>query len=423
MALDISSLPPAAAPLPAAPSRLLWTVIFFASALVGMIFMLLIWPGRLATGTLLFWVWVVAIPVVASAAMVLVRFAVYAGVVRRAHAWNTVQREATATAYHRESSAIAVLAQARRISMDDEQNALSKIVSGDLKLAPQVTPDRASVIAARWFDAPAFPAGTKPTLYDATRQDALLETLFASLLAQTAEQVHTLPGNLPLAVKLHVVAPSARVDVRECFKRAWAQCGLREASIDVTSTASDMMALDTWLDETGSAREHATLLVMIGLYNLVSQLPPKNGAEAAVALLVAPDDVVERATLQPMARIYRPRQGVLARFAQALELAMKWGGATVEEIHHVWHCGFDKNGQETLKYTMNERGIDLTNGGHGLDLAVGDAGFVAPWLALACACEHARVYGGAQLVVRHSSPHAVFSVVRPVIRQTQSAGL
>jgi hypothetical protein len=423
MALDISSLPPAAAPLPPPPSRLLWAVVFLGSTLAGAVFMLLIWPRRLATGTPLFWVWVVAIPAVASAAIVLVRYALHAGVVRRAQSWDIVQQEVTASAYQRESAPIAVLSVARRISMDDEQNALSRIVSGELQLVPQATPDRVAVIAARWLDAPSLPPGTEPTQYDAARQDALLETLFASLLKETAEQVDNLPENLPLAVKVYVTAPSARIDVQERFGRAWTQRGLRKATIDIVSKAPDMMALDTWLDETGQAREHATLLVMIGLNNLVSQHPPKNSAETALALLMAPDDVIERAKLQPMARIYRPRQGVLAELAQTLELAMKWGDATVAEIHHVWHCGFDKNGQETLKSTMNERGIDVANGEHGLDQAVGDVGFVTPWLALACACELAHTYGATQLVARHSSPHAVLSIVRPVIRSTHSAGL
>lgn len=423
MALDISSLPPVAEPLPARPSRLLWAVVFFVCVFAGMAFMLLIWPKRLATGTPLFWVWVVVIPAVAAVSVVLVRFAIHATPGRSARSWNVEQRKITTSAYRRESVAVALLAGARRISMKAEQNALSKIVSRDLKLLAQTTPDNATVVMARWFDAPALPAGTPPTRYDAERQDALLEPLFASLLADTAGQIKALPENLPLVIKVHVTAPSARVDVRESFIRTWKQHGLRETSVDIDSEAPDLMALDAWLDETGQAREHATLLVVIKLNDLVSRHPPKKSTEGAVALLMAPDEVAQRMKLRPLARIYRPRQGVLAGLAQTLNLAMKWGNATTDEIHQVWHCGFDESGQKTLMNTLRENGIDLKEGEHALDLAVGDSGSLSPWLALACAYEHAVGYGGAQLIARYGDSHAVLGIVRPVIHASQSAGL
>ena len=82
--------------------------------------------------------------------------------------------------------------------------------------------------------------------------------------------------------------------------------------------------------------------------------------------------------------------------------------------------GFSKT---ALSNALRENGIDLKEGEHALDLAVGDSGSLSPWLALACAYEHAVGYGGAQLIARYGDSHAVLGIVRPVIHASQSAGL
>ncbi|WP_157654066.1 hypothetical protein [Burkholderia ubonensis] len=429
MAIEMSSLPPPAAPLPPPPSRLRWAVVFLACALIGMAIGLLIWPRHLPTATPLFWIAVVGVSLVVASTVVVIRFRAYAGLERAAKSWDARRDAHVADVFRVESRPIVLLAGAYRFSHDDAENTASAIAGGDLLLKSQTTPDKTTAIEARWFGALPYTVGEAPADYDASRQLAVLDGLIAKLLDPVVGQIEMLPPALPLVVRLHVTAPALTESVEERFQLAWRQRGLRDVSAANDPEAPGLMSLDAWLDApSGDARDHATLLVVIELHSLMAERPPKGSAEAGVVLLMAPVDVAQRSRLAPVAQIHRPRQGTVAALRDTLAFALRWGETDAGAIQHLWHSGFDRVGQQALLSATRAGGITLMaeqriSGEHDLDRTVGDSGIAADWLALACACDFAQTFGGPQLVARQSGRESILGVVRATNRPSFPASL
>ncbi|MGU7772642.1 hypothetical protein ACV229_21030 [Burkholderia sp. MR1-5-21] len=429
MAIEMSSLPPPAAPLPPPPSRLRWAVVFLACALTGMAIGLLIWPRHLPTATPLFWIAVVGVPLVAASTVIVIRFCAYAGLERAAKSWDARRDAHVAGVFRVESRPIVLLAGAHCFSHDEAENKASAIASGDLLLKSQSTPDKTTAIEARWFNALPYTVGETPADYDTSRQLAVLDDLIAKLLEPVVGPIGTLPPALPLVVRMHVAAPALTESVEERFRLAWRERDLRDVSVTNEPKAPGLMSLDAWLDAPpGDARDHATLLVVIELHSLMAGRPTKGSAEAGVALLMAPEDVAQRSRLAPVAQIHRPRQGTVATLRDTLGFAVQWGETDAGAIHHLWHSGFDRVGQQALLGATRAGGITLMadqriSGEHDLDRTVGDSGIAADWLALACACDFAQSFGGPQLVARQSGRESILSVVRTTDRPSSAASL
>ncbi len=189
------------------------------------------------------------------------------------------------------------------------------------------------------------------------------------------------------------------------------------------------MSLDTWLDApAGEVRDHATLMVVIELHNLVSEPAPNGSAEVGVALLMVPEDVARRNRLVPIAQIHRPMLGTVSTLADTLKFALQWGTTDASAIQHLWHSGFDIVGKQALLGAVRTSGIVLMSehqapGEYDLDRSVGRCGITADWLALACACDFAQSFGGPQLVARFSGHESVLSVVRTAHRPSSPMSL
>ncbi|MBN3830773.1 hypothetical protein [Burkholderia sp. Ac-20344] len=421
MAIDVDSLPPRLDDAPRSPSPLIGAAVFMICFVVGSTTALLLWPKRYPTATPVFWVAVAIVPLLLSALSALVPWLFYAGTKRSIQAWNDRRDQFVSGVFERESRPIALLGCVCRMPLDDD-NALAKLAEGEHPLAPQQTPDKRTAVAARWFTAPAFSVGTDPREYDAERQRSLLPSLLRSMLDALKHRINALPPDLPLNIALFVDAPSFEEEVRPRMQSIWDGLKLRAYSFGTEPTVPNSMALDAWLDsQDDRSGEHATLLLIVQLHALVSKPPPAGSTEVAIALLMTPQEVAQRHRLNELAHIHRPRQGAIASLQQALSLALKWGGAQPADIHHLWHAGFDKIGQQALLSAVRMENIPLSDGRpvsgeHDIDRLVGDAGIAADWFVLACASEFAQSYGGPQLVARHDGIHSMLTVVRPVLR-------
>ena len=429
MAIDIESLPPRIEAPPRKPSVLVGSLVFIACMVAGSAITLVIWPTHFPTGTPVFWVAVVIVPFVLSTLVTLMPWLSYAGAERSIRAWNGRRDQYVTDAFHRESQPVALLGSACRFPADDVNHQISKVAAGDIMLTPQQAPDRVTTVAARWFPTREYSVETDPREYDAERQQAALPDLLLAMLESLKHRINALPAGLPLNVSLFVDSPSFDESVRIPFQSIWDELALREFTFDDRPVIPDLMSLDTWLDRPAeTAREHATLLVSVQLHDLVRHSAPPGSAEVATALLMVPQHIAERHRLAAHAHIHRPRQGTIASLPQALSLALKWGNVQPADIHHLWHAGFDKLGQQALLSALRAEKIALfesqqVSGEHDVDRLVGDAGIAADWFALACAIEFAHSYGGPQLVARHNRVNSMLAVVRPVLRSPVQTSL
>ncbi|MGS1000387.1 hypothetical protein ACVCH0_01530 [Burkholderia glumae] len=93
MAVDFIRLPPEEPGPDHPPSRLIWTIVFFLIAIVGVFAALLLWPKGESTQTPWFWACVTVYPFGLAAFVVLRRYSVYEGRRLDAIAWNEARKD------------------------------------------------------------------------------------------------------------------------------------------------------------------------------------------------------------------------------------------------------------------------------------------------------------------------------------------
>ncbi|MGS1000385.1 hypothetical protein ACVCH0_01520 [Burkholderia glumae] len=93
MAVDFARLPPEEPGPDHPPSILIWTIVFFLIAIVGVFAVLLLWPKGESTQTPWFWACVTVYPFGLAAFVVLRRYSVYEGRRLDAIAWNDARKD------------------------------------------------------------------------------------------------------------------------------------------------------------------------------------------------------------------------------------------------------------------------------------------------------------------------------------------
>src|SRR5260370_39248034 len=121
---------PAKQPVPdEPPSRLVWTVVFFAVTIVEIFSVLLLWPRGEPTQTPWFWTCLTVYPLGIATFIVLRRYSVFEGRRLDAIAWNDACEQYASGVVDAASRPIDVLAVSYRISSDAEENEISGLAS------------------------------------------------------------------------------------------------------------------------------------------------------------------------------------------------------------------------------------------------------------------------------------------------------
>jgi hypothetical protein len=118
-----------------------------------------------------------------------------------AMAANRVSDDAEQQCHAAASRPLAILGHAWCFSSDDEENALTGLIDGDIRMGPR--PSRAEPntdVNARWIEIPdlSFHAGNELT--ERTRHDAVCEWLLRRLIDSLAPRLAALPARTPLHV-------------------------------------------------------------------------------------------------------------------------------------------------------------------------------------------------------------------------------
>jgi hypothetical protein len=416
-------LPPLSPPVPPPPSAMLWGTIFVLLGISGIALMLFIWPKYLPTATPTFWKATVGLPLSVSALICLLRFWSHAGLIRDANTWDAVRSEYLDILNKKKSRPMYLLGASYRFSMDDEENAVSNVADGKLRVGPQLLPLSSSVVVARWFNDPGGFHSQIPRERDAGRQEALLTGLIQSLISPLLVAIQGLPAKLPLHVSIQLACPDLGSKVGEIFRQIWADLEVPK-SAEISERPVHLTSIETWLGDDSDDGQHATLLVTIELRSLYSRSPPDQSAEVGAALLVVTENVALTHGLDSEAHIYRPAEGTLSTLAETVDTALFWAGLKATEIGHLWYSGFGKNAKDSFLVEMAGSGIKTlsaeSSNEHDLDMVIGRSGLVADWLALVCACKFSQFMGNPQLVARFDGSKTAMCAIRPVERAYSS---
>ena len=414
MAVDFNRLPPEEPVPDNAPSRVLWTVVFLLIAIVGVFAVLLLWPKAEPTQTPWFWTCVTVYPFGVAAFVVLRRYSVYEGRRLDALAWNNAREKYVNDVFDGASRPLAVLAAICRFSSDAKDDDLGKLLDGSAKLEPRAAPKPDSPpVIARWFEKPDADENGIGFRRDDERRSSLLKWAFSMVADTAAEAIRSLPADLRLKVQLVLPDMANTDEALAMWKRQWAKSDFRPVQVSVLAQYPDLRYADAWLDRVSKMLdEEARLIVWVRLNAIHQALPPEGSAEAVVAILLAPEAVVRRLNLVPVAKLHRPNGTDDCSTSDALTRALQWGSVGATEIKRIWQGGLDISNANAATAAVVKAGIGAKS--KNVDYMVGHAGAVAPWLVVAYAASAAVQDGAPQLVVTSGKAGPCFSVMRNV---------
>jgi hypothetical protein len=356
-------------------------------------------------------------PLSVAVFVLLRRYSVYEGRRLDAIAWNDAREKYMNGVFEQAARPLAVLAATYRFSSDANEDAFDKLLDGSVRLEPQTAPKSDSPpVNARWFEEPDSDDDHKRFKSDNERQRHVLAWAFGAVLDEIAGVVRSLPLDLKMAVQLVLPGIENTNEALAAWNKQWEKLNLRPLEATVLTTPPDLMSFDTWLDRVDrELDQEVRLFACVRLNPIYEALPPDGSAESAVAILVAPEDVLSKLVLAPLAMLHRPNGTDECPAEIALARALRWGRLEPAEVNRIWQCGLDATTTKAVTAAVVKAGIDAKPAN--IDYMIGHAGEAVPWLGVTCAAKVASHDGAAQLVVVGSKKGACFAVLRNINAQ------
>ncbi|WP_144444192.1 hypothetical protein [Caballeronia arationis] len=391
---------------PSPPKPVIWLALFVAFMLASVSLTLVTWPKGEPTGSAWFWARVLAFPALAWCVAFGLRLFYYDDETDRLRAEMEVLEADRARAIEFAREPLAVLGSAYACAL------------GEYGVASAIADAKQSALKAR---APRPGEGairhTALTLNADEENPCRYRALFLSLLGELDEALSELPKAVPFEVRLQVPPEMDGDELWETWKHCWEETGHAQTSASLRNVQRGVMAVDEWLDiKAGPALEKLTLFVAAQLH----ADPPENSAEVGVAFLCGWAPLVERLGLKPVALLHRPVETTEPELRDTVTTGLLWGGLSAAELHHVWQAGLAGQDKPSFLSVTTELGLKLGeqegfSGIHDIDIALGQPGEAAGWLAVALATEHAWQSGKPQMIAVREKAFSV-AVVRPASR-------
>ena len=153
--------------------------------------------------------------------------------------------------------------------------------------------------------------------------------------------------------------------------------------------------IDKWLDN--RINDKSLLLI------IAAQVAPEmrqGSTEAMVALLLG--NRLTQDTIPPLAWLHRPERTEPQSLDEGITQAANWVPLEAGQIKHLWLSGLTLEETSAVIPVMAKpllSGVPSPAGRHNIDLIIGGAGYVSPWLAAAVAALAAQQTGSAQLAI------------------------
>lgn len=153
--------------------------------------------------------------------------------------------------------------------------------------------------------------------------------------------------------------------------------------------------IDKWLDN--RINDKSLLLI------IAAQVAPETrqgSTEAMVALLLG--NRLTQDTIPPLAWLHRPERTEPQSLDEGITQAANWVPLEAGQIKHLWLSGLTLEETSAVIPVMAKpllSGVPSPAGRHNIDLIIGGAGYVSPWLAAAVAALAAQQTGSAQLAI------------------------
>ncbi|WP_250516514.1 hypothetical protein [Caballeronia sp. INDeC2] len=394
-------------PRPANP--FVWLGLLLVIMVAGVVITLVTWPKGEPTGTLEFWVSLLARPALVWGIALGLRLVYFDQESERLDAVNEVLRGERNKALQYASEPLAAIACAYLTGAGDS-GLVANILQGASVLEARTSLDGREGIRHSALD-----------LVSDEENPCRYRVCFGRLIASMERTVRGLPLDVPFGVRLQLPADVDRETLRQTWQTCWDEKSMRRCEAKLVPNEQGIMALDEWLDHCGGpVLEKVLLFVAVQLHDV----PPKNSAEAASAVLVGWPQLLSRREIAYLGVLHRPVQGQRDDLKSCVSTALQWGRTTAAEVGDLWQAGLEKDDKGAVNQTMSDLKAGVSSGSdlggvHDIDLALGQPGYASGWLALALSLEHATKTEKPQLAAwREGALH--FAVVQPTVRPHQS---
>ncbi|MFL9998645.1 hypothetical protein PQR34_45755 [Paraburkholderia sediminicola] len=327
MPVELSAIPARRKVHVQPPSRLAWGIGFVVWIAVWVAATLWLWPVGESTHSWHFWAILCELPVVLFAIAYCIPLIWYQfernSVVCHNVAVNYVNR--TTVAYGQEPLLVIGSTYCTALGVSDVAR---KVIAGRTLLGARAGEGKNGE-AVRCTRLPAVqmqgegPEGSgsaqqAPSVFD--RYVAAIDGLLTAIAPVAAHLTDRVP------LRLRVCVPDD-IDAKSLTGRAEKRA--RELGVVADDAASvpvqeGLMLLDTWLDQPpGRQSDCYTLVLALQLY----EIPPENGGETAVGLLIGGPALTESGAASPIAKLHRPVSGAADSASDVLANAIRWGAA------------------------------------------------------------------------------------------------
>ncbi|MDR5735835.1 hypothetical protein QCE47_26295 [Caballeronia sp. LZ025] len=422
MAYDLRRIGPEKPVPPFEPAWIRWAV--FCVILAGGIAVGVVsrWPKGESAHAAWFWTCATVLPILLGSAP----FLFYLGVLqaRRSNAqeYNDDRGDYIRQVQREGGVPLHLLASGFVFSAYEHENTPVSVTEKKLLLQPRSRyPGDGQCVTARWIESPNhcwLPGGDG---VDIARHEEIFRLVADSLVKQISSAIKALPEHLPVLTELGVDTLLPTSSVESIWAEVWKANQLKAVSLPLVRTDTPaLIEVDKWLDGgIPYTLDAVRIMGSVRLATLLSASPVAGTTEAGAVLVFATDTLSKRKRLDSKALLYRPERGDQSDLAQSVRQILFWSRAKEVELEDLWFGGgSDAPLFRTLMEQLDAQGIALAKarelkGHHDIDLRIGSAGFVAPWLAIALASVHANISAHKQLVSVADDEALTLAIVVP----------
>lgn len=373
MSVKLDQLPDPA-PRPKPPRPLPWLGLLVSSLLLGVATTALFGDAKITHEPWRFWSWGLGAPLAGWLLVAGIRWLVYIGRHLWADGWDERREQVILQETRRGRRALHIL--------DSKfYTAFYDVDVADSQLQALIHNQQALKTQASWNEEEGVRHSRLPCMEDEP-PEALLARLFTDAFDSISETLAAFPADYPLSVLLEVNSVLPQNQIQEIWHTVWAEAEIHQSVQFIPGRG--LSVVDDWLDT--RSRETGLLLVVA-----VQIHPPTVAlsAESVVVLLLG--NRLTQKILPPLACLHRPEFTPIADLSTGVEHALDWVPAPAQAVQHAWLCSLPSAGHEafTALLTTLPLSLSLDDGVYDLDTMLGQAGCVAPWLAIAAAAEEA----------------------------------
>ncbi|MBM7354593.1 hypothetical protein [Lelliottia amnigena] len=273
------------------------------------------------------------------------------------------------------------------------QTPVTLLMEGPSILISQTGRGREDYCLHTFFPTPSIGQESNDSLEPEQQDLMVFQARLQKLLADVATALASLSPKQTLTVLFEV---DTSILPRR-FIPAWHE-SLEEAGIVQTIEYVDghgAQFIDKWLDN--RINDKSLLLI------IAAQVAPEmrqGSAEVMVALLLG--NRLTQDTIPPLAWLHRPERTEPQSLDEGITQAANWVPLEAGQIKHLWLSGLTLEETSAVIPVMAKpllSGVPSPAARHNIDLIIGGAGYVSPWLAAAVAALAAQQTGSAQLAI------------------------